>query len=231
MVTVRNDAIDPLYQSVVDVYARLEPDETDTWNPLADEVELTHRLELQQQLTHALRESGADVPSLRVLDVGCGTGRSSRMYLDVGVLPEQIVGVDLRAGALNLARRMHPGIRYERYSGSRLPLDDGASDWVSLCTVMSSVPPGEARRRIAEEIERVLSAGAFLFYWDLVAANPFAGGDALEAVDLFPALDLVWSRSVRVTGLLARESEPGAIGARVVPSGPTHKAALLRWPG
>jgi len=225
---VRRDEVDPLFRPVIDAYAQLEPDDTDTWNPLGDEVELNHRLQLQQRLTLALRESGVDVERLRVLDVGCGTGRSSRMYLDVGVMPEQIVGVDLRAGALSRARRAHRGIRYQQYSGSRLPLNDAGSSWVSLCTVMSSVPPGEARIRIADEVHRVLSPDGFLFYWDLVTANPFAGGDALEVGELFPRLDLVSTRAVRVMGLLERENEPGTIGARVAPAGATHVAALLR---
>ena len=228
MAAVPDEEVDPLFRLVVDAYAGLEPGDSDTWNPLGDEVELRHRLQLQEQLTHALREAAVNVESLRVLDVGCGTGRSSRMYLDLGVMPEQIVGIDLRAGALDRARRMHSGIRYERYAGRRLPLGDGASDWVSLCTVMSSVPRGEARSRIAHEVERVLRGRAFLFYWDLVTANPFAGGDGLDVKELFPGFELVWTRGVRVTGLAERESEPGAIGARVGSAGPTHVAALLR---
>jgi SAM-dependent methyltransferase len=222
------------FAQVLEDYARLEPGEGDTWNPLLCDVELEHRAELLKQLTFALRAADADPQALRVLDVGCGNGRSTRMYLDLGLGPTQITGVDLRAGALERARALHPGIAYRLHDGGPLPFEDGSMDWISLCTVLSSVRAGAERRALGGEITRVLRPGGHLFFWDLLRANDFAGGDPLRPQEIFPDLHPLASRPATIRGFGARESQAGAV-ARLWHkmrdswfARPTHAGVLLR---
>lgn len=210
------------FRQVLDDYARLEPGESDTWNPLGDDVELLHRVELFKLLTWAVRESGADVDALSVLDVGCGNGRSTRMYLDLGAMPAQLAGIDLRPVAVARARASHAGIRFEQYDGDEFPVGDASVDWVSLCTVLSSVRAPEGRRHIASEIHRVLRPGRHFFFWDLLRANDYAAGDALIAEDLFPEFQLVWDATTTIDGFRERDFGREERGK------PTHRAVLLR---
>jgi len=213
------------FRQVLDDYARLEPGESDTWNPLHDDVELLHRVELFKLLTWALRESGADVNELSVLDVGCGNGRSTRMYLDLGLSPAQLTGIDLRPGALARARAAHAGIRFDRYDGDAFPTAEASVDWVSLCTVLSSVRAPQGRRHIAGEIHRVLRPGGHFFFWDLLRANDYAGCDALIAEDLFPEFKLVWDATTIIDGF--RERDFGRDQSKMQRGNPTHRAVLL----
>ncbi len=224
------------YAPVIETYDRLEPPGTDTWNPIVRERELIHRIVLYEQVCRALRRSPTPPPELRVMDVGCGTGRSTRMYLDFGVEPERLMGVDLRPGALELARRSHPGIRFEHCDGERLPADDGALDWVSLCTVLSSVAGAEARAHLFSEIARVLAPGGCLFYWDRDQAHGFAGGDPLLPERLLPGWTVRYYEHVCVYGRIERLLPQGRAGAllaralRRIGPPPSHRAALLQRP-
>ncbi|MEM7245556.1 MAG: methyltransferase domain-containing protein [Acidobacteriota bacterium] len=226
--------VSPLFAQVVRDYRELEPGEGDTWNPLLCDVELLHRLELFRLLTVALRRSPAPPSQIRVLDIGCGNGRSARSYLDLGLLPEQVTALDLRPGALARASASHPGLNYVQHDGGALPFDDEHFDWVSTCTVFSSVREPEARRALGTEIARVLSPHGRFFYWDLLSANDFAGGDPLRPETIFTELTIDWSERTRIGGFRSRERRlPRALATlfdgieRLV--GPaTHQAVLLK---
>jgi len=194
----------PPFSAVVETYSHLEPDGTDTWNPLRTDRELLHRLRLYEELCLALRIRADDIQRLRVLDVGCGSGRSTRVYLDFGLAPGQLTGVDLRPGAIEVARGGHPDITYLSYDGETLPIESASVDWVSVCTVMSSIPGHVARRHLADEIDRVMAPDAHVFYWDRERAKRFAGGDRLDPVDLFSSLSVVSDEVVRIEGRLDR---------------------------
>ena len=178
-------------------YEDLEPGESDTWNPVALDFELTYRLSLLFALTRALRLSELALSELRVLDVGTGNGRSTRIYLDLGLYPEQLTGVELRPGAVAVARQLHQGIDHRLYDGSRIGFPDGSFNWVQLATVFSSIEDHAHRRHLAKETIRQLSPGGYLFYFDLWRANGFAGGDVLGPETLYADLDVVWSSPIR----------------------------------
>jgi len=64
------------FDQILRDYAMLEPDETDTWNPVRNENELGYRLSFLYTLTKCLELCEIPLPDLRVLNVGCGNGRS-----------------------------------------------------------------------------------------------------------------------------------------------------------
>lgn len=223
------------FAPVVEEYARIEPDGTDSWSPLNSDRELLHRLTLYEQLCYALR-LGGPVDQLRVLDVGCGNGRSTRIYLDFGLTPDQLMGVDLRGEAIDIARHHHRDIRYVAYDGRTLPAEAESMNWVSVCTVMSSIPGPEARHHLANEIVRVLSPGGVVFYWDRTRAKRFAGGDALEPSLLFPSLAMMSDEQLRIKGGIDRDFPGTALrrtllriaGRLATPR--THRVSVLSKP-
>lgn len=182
-------AEDAAIRKLLDDYSRLEPGETDAWNPVGSKYQLGYRLNLFYALAKALSLAGVPALDLRVLDLGCGNGRSTRMYLDMGLEPDQLTGLDLRIGALERARRLNPAIAWLAHDGGALPR---GCNWISTTTVFSSVATEAARAALAGQIRDALPGGGHVFYFDMRKANPFAGGDPIEPVRLFAGFRVVW---------------------------------------
>ncbi len=178
-----------------DAYVRLEPAGQDTWNPVYDEAEMWHRTRLLHEACGMLRRLPRPLHELKVLDVGCGVGRSSRLLVDLGVRPSQLVATDLRADALAQARSSNPAIDWRHVTG----FDDWPSeafDLVVQCTVFSSIPGAEARRATAALMSRSAGDAGHVLWWDSRVANEFAGGDALDPRELFADRELIAIRRV-----------------------------------
>lgn len=187
----------PGVDQVLRDYATLEPGEADTWNPVGSETELGYRLSLLFALTRCLALCEIPLPQLRVLDVGCGNGRSTRLYLDLGLHTEQVTGLDLRPGAIALARKLNPAVGFRTYDGHAIDFPAASFNWVQLSTVFSSLADHGHRAHLAAEACRQLEPGGYLFYLDLWRANGFAGGDVLRPEAMFSSLRVVWASPLR----------------------------------
>jgi SAM-dependent methyltransferase len=117
--------------------------------------------------TLARRFAGA-VPGagFRVLDVGCGTGRSRRIYRDHAA---RYAGIDLSLGALRLARQHQPDAAWLQADALRLPFRDGSYDGVAFSSVLHHVPD---RRAALAEAFRVLRPGGWAFAFDPNLLHP-----------------------------------------------------------
>jgi ubiquinone/menaquinone biosynthesis C-methylase UbiE len=113
-----------LSEQILRDYETLEPGEEDSWNPVRFDFELAYRLGMYRALVHSLRLCELPLSDLRVLDVGSGNGRSTRIYIDLGLQPEQLTGIDVRPGTLRLARKLNPSIHYRVSDGARIPFPD-----------------------------------------------------------------------------------------------------------
>jgi SAM-dependent methyltransferase len=186
-----------ILEQITSDYEILEPGESDTWNPLRNEFELAYRLSLFYALAQALACSHIPIQSMKVLDLGCGNGRSTRMYIDLGFRPEQLTGLDLRAGTIELAKKLNPAINHATYTGDEIPLTDQSFNWIGITTVISSIKNHDSRRQLAKQIYQKLQPGGYLFYYDLWRANPLAGGDKISPLELFSDFKKVWHTPFR----------------------------------
>jgi ubiquinone/menaquinone biosynthesis C-methylase UbiE len=102
-----------------------------------------------------VRDSGLGVV---VGDIGSGTGRLAPYLISRGLSPR---GVDLSPEMVRVARRDHPGVRFETGDLRSLPLPDeslaGAVCWYSLIFL---APPD--RPVVFRELARVIKPGGFL---------------------------------------------------------------------
>lgn len=91
-----------------------------------------------------------------VVDVGCGPGRITAYLRDLGV---DAFGIDLSPAMIEVARRDHPGLRFEVGSMTDLDLADasmaGLVAWYSLIHV-----PDDRIRSVFGHLRRVLRPGA-----------------------------------------------------------------------
>ena len=86
----------------------------------------------------------ADLPPLRTLDVGCGTGFLTRH------LRGDVVGLDASAQMLELARKQAPNARFVQGDALSLPFDDGAFERVFTSYLYCHLEEAERARFLAE---------------------------------------------------------------------------------
>ena len=182
-------------EAIRSLYSQREPPNSDAWSPLRSELELWHRARLLVEACRSLRQLPQPLETAQVLDVGCGVGRSSRMLIDLGVKPSNLLGIDLRETAISYARQMNPAISFRHMAA----LDDWPTENFDLavqCTVFSSIPKTALRKRTAALMDRSVGQRGYILWWDRVRANDFAGGDVLDPVALFPRRKLICLREV-----------------------------------
>ena len=91
-------------------------------------------------------------PGLRVLDVGCGTGRWSVRMADMGA---QVLGADISARMIEMAEP-HPGVEYRVAAAHELDCPDRDFDVVVSVTVLQHITdPGELERAL-QNVRRML---------------------------------------------------------------------------
>ena len=104
-------------------------------------------------------------PSPRLLDVGCGTGQSRRVYADRA---GGYYGLDLSLGAIAVAGLRLPG-RWLQGDATRLPCRSGSCDVVAFSSVLHHLPD---RCAALAEAARVLRPGGLVFAFDPNLLHP-----------------------------------------------------------
>ncbi|KOT45473.1 methyltransferase [Streptomyces caelestis] len=94
----------------------------------------------------------------RVADLGCGPGAVTAHLASLGL---SVLGLDLSEGMLAIARREHPGLRFEQGSMRNLDLPDGALAGVVSWYSTIHTPQDELPSFYAE-FRRVLAPGGHL---------------------------------------------------------------------
>ena len=114
---------------------------------------------------------GADLSSLRVIDIGCGHGRFLRQLIGWGANPAALAGTELQPERLEQAR-LHtaPGVRW--HVGALDAFADNSADLVSARNVFSAIPDEDLRRELAAEMWRVLRPGGWAMIFDVRYGNP-----------------------------------------------------------
>jgi ubiquinone/menaquinone biosynthesis C-methylase UbiE len=123
---------------------------------------------------------GRDQRQLTLLDVACGTGRFLRQVRLV--YPAMTLkGLDLSPAYLAEARR-HLGllraIDWIEANAERLPLPDRTVDVVTSIFLFHELPP-EVRRRVTQEIARVLKPGGLFVFLDSLQMRDRPAWDGL----------------------------------------------------
>ncbi|TDU03163.1 methyltransferase family protein [Streptomyces sp. 846.5] len=116
-----------------------------------------------------VRGSGAEGP---VGDLGCGPGRVTAHLASLGV---DAFGVDLSPGMVAVARKEHPGLRFEMGSIMALDLGDGTLGGVVAWYSVIHTPPKQLPVVFAE-FHRVLAAGGY-------ALLAFQAGDGIRHLE------------------------------------------------
>lgn len=104
-----------------------------------------------------------------VLDYGCGTGTATPFFIDV-LGAERVVGVDLSARCLEVARQTHTGLPVEyKLTSGYTPSE--TIDLAFCSGVFHHVPP-EKRADTARYVAACLRAGGLFALWENNPWNP-----------------------------------------------------------
>ncbi|MFH8610973.1 class I SAM-dependent DNA methyltransferase [Streptomyces sp. NPDC018029] len=93
-----------------------------------------------------------------VADVGCGTGRITGHLRELGL---DAFGIDLSPGMIDVARRHHPGVRFDLGSMTDLTLDDASMTGLVAWYSLIHIPDNEISSVLAH-FRRVLRPGGLL---------------------------------------------------------------------
>jgi len=129
------------------------------WDRVACEKRFSHPLHLEW----LKRYTG---PQARIVDFGCGYGRTLGELLHAGY--ENTIGVDFSFRMLTRCRSEFPGLRLVQNSGQTIPLRQDSVDVVLLLAVLTCIPSDEGQLELISEIRRVLHPGGLLFISDLL---------------------------------------------------------------
>jgi SAM-dependent methyltransferase len=129
------------------------------WDSVAQKKRFSHPLRLEW--LEGYLDSRA-----RVLDYGCGYGRTLRELVRAGY--RNAVGVDFSEAMLTRCRQEFPQVNLIRNDGRTLPFETASMNAVLLFATLTCIPQDEAQRALVAEVERVLRPGGLLYISDLL---------------------------------------------------------------
>ncbi len=186
----------------------LDPELYAPWNP-AELFLVQDRKRHAAHLLHAA-DQFPDANS-RCLEIGFGHGGWLSTLIGWGARETNLFGVEIDHSRGADTRRRLPAARLVLADGGWLPWPDGSFHLVVLSLVMTSVLDLTLRRRIANEVERVMAPAGALLWYDFAVDNPHnphvRAVNSQELRALFPSLE----GKIRSTSLappLARRVAP-----------------------
>jgi SAM-dependent methyltransferase len=129
------------------------------WNTEGTRKVFGHPLNLERVSQWLSRES-------RILDFGCGYGRSLGELYEVGY--RNLIGFDFSPAMIAAARARFPGVEFcVLESTSTIPLPKASVDGVLLFSVLTCIPTDDGQRALVADLHRVLRPGGLLYISDL----------------------------------------------------------------
>ena len=122
--------------------------------------------ETRVQVDMLRRHNFLPLDDQRILDVGCGPGKSLLGFISWGAKPENLFGVDLLEHEIENARRFGPQANFQVADARELPFSADSFDLALAWTSFSSMRDPEMRLRVAEEIRRVVRPGGAVLWHD-----------------------------------------------------------------
>ena len=107
-----------------------------------------------------------NLPDLRILEVGCGSGGVLTEFLGFGASPQNLYGLDLLSDRLAEAKQRLIGTNFLQADGSEIPFPERSFDLVLQCTAISSILDQDLRRLICSEMLRVVKPNGLILSYD-----------------------------------------------------------------
>ena len=157
--------------AVAERYARRAA--TDRYSMLQPDVWQTVQERQRAMLRLFARLGFADLSTLRLLEVGCGSGGNLQELLRLGFAPQQLSGAELLPERIAQARAGLPAsIALFEGDATQLDLSPASFDIVFVSTVFSSLLDAAFQRRLADTMWRWVKPGGGVLWYDFTVNNP-----------------------------------------------------------
>ncbi|MBG0564480.1 class I SAM-dependent methyltransferase [Actinoplanes aureus] len=105
--------------------------------------------------------------SARILDYGCGYGRTMTELRDLGFA--DVSGVDISTALIERGRRTRPGLDLSVIdSPPSVPHAAASFDVIMVLAVLTCIPDDQVQDALVAELDRVLAPGGLIYVSDLV---------------------------------------------------------------
>ena len=105
--------------------------------------------------TEALKYAGKVVSEVKLLDYGCGDGKYFRYWIDRGLLPENINGLEVSKKRVSRCHQIGWKNALQLLPQASLPYADGSFDIINCMEVIEHIPAEEGKR-VIDELRRVI---------------------------------------------------------------------------
>lgn len=107
--------------------------------------------------------AGLITKSTKILDAGCGSGRTIEHMLNMGASPDNVVGVDVSKDMLDEARKRLPKVNLLQSDLTTVELANDNFDLITCCLVLHYLDDDNLRTTLSN-FHRWLRDGGTLFY-------------------------------------------------------------------
>ncbi len=112
-----------------------------------------------------------DLKNKLIMDIGCGHGWSLNLFHSWGAQPKNLYGIDILDERIDIAKSNHPLYNFKCLNADQLPFDDNFFDIIHISTVFSSILDNKLKKKIAQEIQRILSPSGIIIWYDFLYNN------------------------------------------------------------
>ncbi len=163
----------------------------DLYSPLKPDVVLRQQ-ELERKLIKWLRKKNYNnISDLKLLEIGCGSGKNILKFIELGFNPENIIGNELLEERLIHTKKILPA-SVKIISGNALDLElmNNSFDIVFQSTVFTSILDDKFKQALANKIWDLAKPGGGILWYDFIYDNPknkdVNGIPLKEIKELFP---------------------------------------------
>ena len=111
----------------------------------------------------------APAPALRWVDVGCGNGAFTELFVD-NCAPTEVQGVDPSDGQIAYARTRIPSVRFQTGDAMALPFPDRSFDVAVMALVIFFIP--DPPKGVSEMVRVIAPGGLVAAYaWDMMGGG------------------------------------------------------------
>jgi len=134
-------------------------DQEKCWDELAEEKEFPTPFQIKEFEKHVN-------PGMKILDVGCGYGRTLNELHNNGFT--DLTGVDFSGNMIKRGLKLYPYLKLIKNNGKTLPFLDDKFDAVILIGVLTSNFQNKEQENLIKEISRVLQSNGKLYLSDFL---------------------------------------------------------------
>jgi SAM-dependent methyltransferase len=137
----------------------LSQDQEKYWDGVANQKKIPVPFRILEFEKFASKES-------RILDIGCGYGRTLAELHQTGF--QNLTGVDFSQGMIDRGHEEFPFLELEKTNGKDFSFPDDSFDAVILLSVLTCLAADESQRRLLSEIRRLLKPNGILYISDFL---------------------------------------------------------------